>query len=123
GPGEAARPDASSVHDPFVGGLHEGLEVRVGYDPGGKRRAERGEGRVSMRSHGELLGVGSGRRGASSSQTRGCPGATGSPSRTRIPDTLASTGERTSISAEPCSITATVCPASTHSTPSTKWTG
>ena len=93
--GEPALPDPRPVRDPLVRGVDQRLEVRVRYDPGGQGRRDRAHPGIPFRRHRRFPGGSAdfARRGASSSQTRGCPWATGSPSRTRIPATRASMGD------------------------------
>src|SRR5439155_25427803 len=112
GPRESPLADARPVPDPFVGGVDDRLEVRVGDDPVGDRTAHAGDPSVPA-----------GRHRPASNHTSGCPGWTGSPSRTSTPATTASKGLFTSMLTDPCSITATGCPALTHSWPSWNRTG
>src|SRR5207244_6287433 len=108
GPREPSLADAGSLDDPLVGGLDDRLEIGVGDDSLGQGRGHRGDAGESTSRH----------REPPSSHTSGWPGCTGSPSRTSTPATRASNGLITSIVTDPCSTTATACPAATHSSPS-----
>src|SRR5207244_2669829 len=124
--GEPPLLDARAVLDPRVGGVDEVLEVDVGNDPLGEGRTDAGDrgeppAARARRLHSVTSALSSTSRGGrtvSSSHTNGCPGATGSPSRTSTPETRAARWARTSWLTGPLSTMAIAWPATTHSCPS-----